>query len=79
MIRILLSARLGERRMTQTELCRITGIRPATISEMYNEMVERVNLEHLDLICKALDCEVGDLLVREDDPDLSGRSKKRKR
>ena len=31
MIRILLSTKLGELRMTQAELSRITGIRPNTI------------------------------------------------
>ncbi len=67
MIRILLSTRLGERRWTQSDLARKTGIRAATINELYHEMVERVNLEHLDLICEALDCDVSDILVREND------------
>jgi len=64
MIRILLSTRLGERRWTQADLARATGIRPSTINEMYHEISERVNLEHLDLICEALDCELSDLIVR---------------
>ena len=54
MIRILLSTKLGELRWTQAELARATGIRPNTINELYHELVERVNLEHLDLICEAL-------------------------
>ncbi len=66
MIKILLSTRLGERRWTQADLSRATGIRAATINELYHEMVDRVNLEHLDRICKALDCEVSDILVREE-------------
>lgn len=65
MIRILLSTRLGERRWTQADLARATGIRPSTINEMYHELAERVKLEHLDLICEALGCEVSDLIVRE--------------
>lgn len=64
MIRILLSTRLGEKRWTQADLARKTGIRPATINDYYHEIAERVNLEHLDLICEALDCELGDLIVR---------------
>ena len=36
MIRILLSTRLGERRMTQSELARATGIRSQTINELYH-------------------------------------------
>lgn len=64
MIRILLSTRLGERRWTQADLARMTGIRPGTINDLYNEMAERVNLEHLDLICEALKCNLSDLIIR---------------
>lgn len=64
MIRILLSTRLGEIRWTQADLARATGIRPNTINELYHELVDRVNLEHLDLICEALGCELDDLIVR---------------
>jgi putative transcriptional regulator len=64
MIRILLSTKLGELRMTQAELSRITGIRPNTIGELYHELAERVSLEQLDLICEALECELDDLMIR---------------
>ncbi len=63
-IRVLLSTRLGERRWTQADLSRATEIRPTTIGDLYNELTERVNLEHLDLICEALGCEVSDILQR---------------
>ena len=62
MIRILLSALLGERRWTQADLAK-TGIRPATINELYHELADRVSLEHLDNICQALDCDLSELLV----------------
>ena len=65
MIRILLSTRLGERRWTQADLARMTGIRPSTINELYHELAEREKLEHIDPICAALGCEVSDLTVRE--------------
>jgi putative transcriptional regulator len=64
MIRILLSTRLGELRWTQADLARKTGIRPSTINEMYHELCERINLEHLDLICESLGCEISDIIVR---------------
>ena len=64
-IKIHLSKLLGERRMTQTELARKTGIRIATINELYHELVTRVNLEHLDKICEALDCNLEDLITRQ--------------
>ena len=64
MIRILLSTRLGERRLTQADLACMTGIRPNTISELYHEVATRVSLDHLDLICEALGCELTDLIAR---------------
>lgn len=66
-VRIMLSRKLGELRWTQADLARKTGIRPATINEMYHELCERVNLEHLDLICDVLGCELSEILVREAD------------
>lgn len=76
MIRILLSTLLGERRWTQADLARMTGIRPGTINDLYNEMAERVNLEHLDLICDALGCDLSDLLIRvpSDEPQTKFRT-----
>ena len=65
MIRIRLSTLLGERRWTQADLARATGIRPSTINELYHEIAARVNLEHLDLICEALGCSLDELIVRE--------------
>ena len=64
MIRILLSTRLGELRWTQADLARATGIRPATINLLYHEIIERVSIDHLDLICEALQCDLDDLIVR---------------
>lgn len=79
MIRILLSTRLGELRWNQADLARKTGIRPSTINLMYHDFAERVSLEHLDLICEALGCELTELIVRVPGNDLrikKGRSGK---
>lgn len=62
MIKIHLSRLLGERKWTQADLARKTGIRPTTIGEWYHELVERINLEHLEKICEVLECEVSDLI-----------------
>lgn len=61
-VKIYLSKLLGEKRMSQAELARRTGIRPSTINEIYWELVERVNLEHIELICKELNCKIQDLM-----------------
>lgn len=62
MIRIHLSRMLGEKRITQKQLSLETGIRAATINEIYHEMAERINLEHLDKICEYLECDITDLI-----------------
>lgn len=61
-IRIVLSRKLGELRWTQADLARKTGIRPATINEMYHDLSARVNLEHLNRICEALNCDLSEIL-----------------
>ena len=76
MIRILLSRKLGELRWTQADLARKTGIRPTTINEIYHEIAERINLEHLDLICEALDCDLSEILVyKPNDPPKISKTK----
>lgn len=76
MIRILLSRKLDELRWTQADLARATGIRPSTINDLYHEMAERINLEHLDLICEALDCDLDELLIRVPNPEPRTKSRR---
>ncbi len=68
MIKILLSRKLGELRWSQADLARATGIRPTTINEYYHELAERVNLEHLDLICEVLNCDLDEIIIRVPNP-----------
>lgn len=68
-IRINLSEILGRYRITQAELIRRTGIRPGTINKMYHERIHRLEMEHLDKICKVLNCQPGDLLEYIPDND----------
>lgn len=65
--------------MTQIELSRKTGIRPATINAIYNETIDRINLSHLSKICEALDCEVADLLQYIPDQEYYQNKRQRKR
>jgi len=75
MVKILLSTRLGELRLTQADLARKTGIKPSTINDLYHEIAERVNLEHLDLICEALDCDILDVLTRMSNNEIRTRTR----
>ena len=40
-----------------------TGIRWATLAAMANGKAQRLNIDDLDMICTALECKPGDLLV----------------
>ena len=63
MITIMLSRKLGEMRVTQAELAEKTGIRPNTINDLFHNVAERVNLEHLDKTCEALNCDLSEIVV----------------
>lgn len=63
MVEVKLSKILGEKRITQAELSRRTGIRPNTINELYHDFAVRINLEHIEKICDVLKCDVSDLIV----------------
>lgn len=62
MVKIKISDLLGRYKMTQKELAQKTGIRPATISALYHEETKRIEIEHIDKLCSALNCQPGDLL-----------------
>lgn len=62
MMKINLSRILGEKRMSQAELARKTGINPNTINALYNEYAKYINKSDLEKICTVLDCKVADLL-----------------
>ena len=62
MIKIHLSRLLGERKWTQADLARKTGIRPNTVSALYNEFIDRISLQQLDKICEVLGCDLHDLI-----------------
>ncbi len=77
MIKILLSRKLGELRWTRADLSRATGIRASTIDAYYHERTVHMNLEHLDLICEALNCDLDEILVRVPKRDTLPRPKAR--
>lgn len=64
MIRVRLSELLDERGQTLYWLWKQTGIRYATIWQMGKGNVARLNMDTLDRVCEALECQPGDLLVR---------------
>ena len=63
MIRITLDVMLARRKMSVTELSERVGITMANISILKNEKARAIRLETLNAICKARDCQPGDVLV----------------
>lgn len=53
---------LAKRKMSVTELSNRVGITMANISVLKNGKAKAIKLETLDKICKALDCQPGDIL-----------------
>ena len=49
--------------MSQNILSKITGLSINTIRTYYHSRVKRVDLDVLSRICKALDCNVDDILI----------------
>ena len=60
---------LAKRKMSVTQLSEHVGITLANISILKNGRAKAVKLETLDKICRALQCQPGDILEwREDEP-----------
>jgi putative transcriptional regulator len=53
---------LAKRKMSVTELAEKVGITMANISILKNGKAKAIRLETLEAVCKALDCQPGDLL-----------------
>ena len=61
MIKCNLSRIMGEKRLKISDVMRDTGINRGTITRIYNETAERVELESIEKLCRYLDCEIGDI------------------
>lgn len=53
---------LARRKMSLTELCEKVGITISNLSILKTGKAKAIRIETLDAICKALDCQPGDLL-----------------
>lgn len=64
MIRCHLARMMGEHKMRIADVARETGLSRATVTLLYKETAQKVDLEAVDKICALFKCEVGDLLER---------------
>lgn len=76
MIKFRLNEALEQRERTLYWLWKQTGVRWATVWQFGKGEVVRLNVDALDRICEALECQPGDLLVRVENPKTK-KAKKR--
>jgi putative transcriptional regulator len=64
MIKCRLSILMGERKLRVADVARETGLPRSTVTSLYKETAERIDLDTIDVLCEFFDCDVGDLFYR---------------
>ncbi len=69
MINFKVAELMGRHKLNQKALAELTGIRPNTISALWHGTIRRLDVEHIDALCQAFNCQPGELLewVPEED------------
>ena len=62
MIKCHLSRLLGEKKLKISDVSRDTGINRGTLSRLYQETAQRIELDVLEKLCVYLNCPVSDIL-----------------
>ena len=69
MIILRLDRVMADRKMSLNELSEKVGVSNVNLSKLKTGKVSAVRFSTLDAICKALDCQPGDILVYQEDPE----------
>ena len=67
MIKINLDVMMAKRKISLNELSEIVGITLANLSILKNNKAKAIRFSTLDAICKALECDVGDIIEFSDE------------
>jgi putative transcriptional regulator len=62
MIRLKLSALMGERKLRISDVMRDTGISRNALTRIYREEVDRLDLEILEKLCRYLEVDISDMI-----------------
>lgn len=57
---------MGEKKYKIIDVARATGLNRSTVTLLYKESAQKVDLEAIDKLCDLFDCEVGELLEKVD-------------
>jgi putative transcriptional regulator len=71
MIKIHLSRILGERRLKISDVARDTGLNRGTLTRMYHETAERLDVDVLERLCAYLECSLDQLIEYVPEAQLS--------
>jgi len=52
---------LGERRLDRRDIVKITGLDSHTIKNIYEDKITRIELNTLEKLCYALECDTNDI------------------
>ncbi len=63
-IRCNLARLMGEKKLKIVDVARETGLNRNTVTLLYKETAQRIDLEVIDKLCDLFECEVGDLLEK---------------
>lgn len=58
---------MARRKISAGELAKAIGITPANLSILKNDKAKAIRFSTLDALCRALDCQPGDILEYKDD------------
>lgn len=66
MIQCHLARLMGEKKLKIVDVARETGLNRNTVTLLYKETAQRIDLDAIDKLCELFECEVGDLLEKVD-------------
>lgn len=64
MIRCHLARLMGERKLKIADVARETGLNRNTVTLLYKETAQKIDLDTIDKLCDLFECEVGDFLEK---------------
>ncbi|MCC5453217.1 helix-turn-helix transcriptional regulator [Rheinheimera sp. UJ51] len=53
---------MGAKKLKITDVMRDTGINRSTLTRLYHETTTRIDYDTLEILCKYLECDVGEFL-----------------
>lgn len=64
---------MGRQRKRISDIVRETGLARNTVADLYYDRTKMLSFETLDKLCKALDCQPGDLFEYKPNDQQTGR------